>query len=312
MSTKLLKDLNFAERINRCEAITEAGKELTNKYKAYVYSNPATCGLVNGFIAESSKYGFDNGLMTTVESLKDFINENNISWKLASACESVNNNNSIYNYINKLGEFNILVFEFVDTFNNAKQALCSAWDKANEIGIAVGDFCVQAAVDIGDACVEAANEICKFVIKSGDSLVSIIHGLSVEAGFGMGVGGEFEIGLASFGATFRHDYLNINGNVIDGLDICNVTEYSMGASVGVGDLSYGMNMTATHSHSYFDKNCTCKNKLNHSYSCPVDNYSFSTEKSISFGLSGYIGIGGTLQITYYSDQVANELYNIWK
>ena len=103
MSTKLLKDLNFAERINRCEAITEAGKELTNKYKAYVYSNPATCGLVNGFIAESSKYGFDNGLMTTVESLKDFINENNISWKLASACESVNNNNSIYNYINKLG-----------------------------------------------------------------------------------------------------------------------------------------------------------------------------------------------------------------
>lgn len=103
MSTKLLKDLNFAEKINSCEAITEAGKELTNKYKAYVYSNPATCGIVNGFIAESSKYGFDNGLMTTVETIKDFINENNISWKLASACESVNNNNSMYNYINKLG-----------------------------------------------------------------------------------------------------------------------------------------------------------------------------------------------------------------
>ena len=201
---------------------------------------------------------------------------------------------------------------FVDTFNNAKQALCSAWDKANEIGIAVGDFCVQAAIDISDTCVEAANEICKFAIKSVDSLVSIIHGLSVEVGLGMGVGGEFEIGLASFGATFRHDYLNINGNVIDGLDIGSVTEYSMGASVGVGDLSYGMNMTATHSHSYFDNNCSCKNKLNHSYSCPVDNYSFSTEKSISFGFSGYIGIGGTLQITYYSDQVANDLYNIWK
>ena len=103
MSTKLLKDLNFAEKISAGQAITEAGKELLNKYKAYVYSYAPTCAVVNGFIAESSKYGFDNGLMSVVNECKQFINENNVSWKLASACESISNNNSTYNYINKLG-----------------------------------------------------------------------------------------------------------------------------------------------------------------------------------------------------------------
>jgi hypothetical protein len=41
--------------------------------------------------------------MTILESVLKFVNENNISWKLASACESVSNNNSSYNYIAKLG-----------------------------------------------------------------------------------------------------------------------------------------------------------------------------------------------------------------
>ena len=41
--------------------------------------------------------------MSIVENVKSYINENNISWKLASACEAVSNNNSSYNYINKLG-----------------------------------------------------------------------------------------------------------------------------------------------------------------------------------------------------------------
>ena len=103
MSVKLLKDLNFAEKINSTEAITEAGKEILNNYRAYVYTNPATCGIVNGFIMEASKFGFDTGLKSILESVNKFISENNISWKLASACESISNNNSTYNYINKLG-----------------------------------------------------------------------------------------------------------------------------------------------------------------------------------------------------------------
>jgi len=103
MSVKLLKDLNFAEKINSTEAITEAGKEILNNYRAYVYTNPATCGIVNGFVMEASKLGFDTGLKSILESVNKFITENNISWKLASACESISNNNSTYNYINKLG-----------------------------------------------------------------------------------------------------------------------------------------------------------------------------------------------------------------
>jgi len=103
MSVKLLKDLNFAEKINSTEAITEAGKEILNNYRAYVYTNPATCGIVNGFVMEASKFGFDTGLKSILESVNKFISENNISWKLASACESISNNNSTYNYINKLG-----------------------------------------------------------------------------------------------------------------------------------------------------------------------------------------------------------------
>ena len=103
MNVKLLKDLNFSEKINSNEAITEAGKEILNNYRAFVYSNPVTCGIVNGFVLEASKLSFDTGLVSIIESVNAFIKENNISWKLASACESVSNNNSTYNYINKLG-----------------------------------------------------------------------------------------------------------------------------------------------------------------------------------------------------------------
>ena len=103
MSEKLLTNLNFAELINKNDAITEAGKEMLNRYKGYCYANPVSCSVVNGFIAEASKYGFDTGLTNILESVNSFIKENNISWKLASACERINENNSTYNYINKIG-----------------------------------------------------------------------------------------------------------------------------------------------------------------------------------------------------------------
>ena len=35
MNVKLLKDLNFAGKINECEAVTEAGKEMIRNYKGY-------------------------------------------------------------------------------------------------------------------------------------------------------------------------------------------------------------------------------------------------------------------------------------
>lgn len=103
MSVKLLNNLDFATKLNSTEAITEAGKEILKSYRAYMYTNAPTCGIVNGFVLEASKCSFDTGLNNILESVKSFINENNISWKLASACESISNNSSTYNYINKLG-----------------------------------------------------------------------------------------------------------------------------------------------------------------------------------------------------------------
>lgn len=103
MNVKLLQNLNFSDILNSCEAITEAGKEMVNTYRGYLFSNPASCSLVNGFLLEAKNYSFDSGLNSTVESINDFISKNNISWKLASVCESIASNNSTYNYIAKVG-----------------------------------------------------------------------------------------------------------------------------------------------------------------------------------------------------------------
>ena len=103
MSIKLMKDLQFAEKLNSTQAISEAGKELLNNYRAYVYSNAPTCAVVNAFVNEAQHYSFDAGVSTILESVQNFINENRISWKLATACESINNNQSTFNYINKIG-----------------------------------------------------------------------------------------------------------------------------------------------------------------------------------------------------------------
>lgn len=103
MSVNLLKNLDFTAKLNKCEAVTEAGKDMVKNYKGYLFSNPVTCGIVNGFIREAQKYSFDTGLTGILESVLNFIKENNISWQLASACESIENNKSTYNYIAKTG-----------------------------------------------------------------------------------------------------------------------------------------------------------------------------------------------------------------
>ena len=102
-SVKLLKDLNFAEKINESNAVTDPGKEVLSKYRGFCYNNAPTCTVVNNFIREASNFSFDTGLMSILESVMSFIGENKISWKLASACESILNNNSHYNYIAKVG-----------------------------------------------------------------------------------------------------------------------------------------------------------------------------------------------------------------
>lgn len=103
MSVKLLKDLNFTEIINGTNAVTEAGKDMLNNYRGYVYSNPVNCTVVNNFIKEANNFSFDIGITSILESVTKFINENSISWKLASACESISNSTSTYGYLAKMG-----------------------------------------------------------------------------------------------------------------------------------------------------------------------------------------------------------------
>lgn len=103
MTINLLKDLDFAAKLNSAEAVTESGKEVLKNYRGYMFSNPCTCGIVNGFVKEAQQFSYDKGMMSILESVLSFINENNISWKLASACENISNNNSTYNYIARLG-----------------------------------------------------------------------------------------------------------------------------------------------------------------------------------------------------------------
>lgn len=103
MNLNLIKGLQFAEKVNMTEAITEAGKEMLKNYRGYLYTNPASYGLVNGFIQEARKYSYDNGVATVLEAVLKYVTENKISWKLATVCESIENSSNTYNYINKLG-----------------------------------------------------------------------------------------------------------------------------------------------------------------------------------------------------------------
>ncbi len=103
MSVKLLSNLDFAAKLNSVDAVTESGKEMLNNYKGYMYNHSVSCGLVNGFIQEAQQLSFDTGIMQILSSVLKYVNENKISWKLASACENILSNNSPYGYIAKLG-----------------------------------------------------------------------------------------------------------------------------------------------------------------------------------------------------------------
>lgn len=103
MNLNLIKGLQFAEKVNMTEAITESGKELLKNYRGYLYTNPASYGLVNGFIQEARKQTYDNGVATILEAVLKYVTENNISWKIATVCESIANSNDTYDYIKKVG-----------------------------------------------------------------------------------------------------------------------------------------------------------------------------------------------------------------
>lgn len=101
MNNKILAEMEFASIISRAEAQTQTGAELLNKYQAHVMSNESTYALVNNFIREAQAHRYDNGVNEALTTIADYVSQNKTSWALASACESVNNNNSSYNYLNR-------------------------------------------------------------------------------------------------------------------------------------------------------------------------------------------------------------------
>jgi hypothetical protein len=101
MKNKTLAEMEFASIISEATAQTQTGAELINRYKSYVMSHDITHSLVNNFVREASNCRYDNGVVEALEMVADYINLNKTSWALASTCESLNANNSSYNYINK-------------------------------------------------------------------------------------------------------------------------------------------------------------------------------------------------------------------
>lgn len=103
MNLNLIKGLEFADKVNMNEAITESGKSFLKAYRGYLYTNPASYSLVNGFIAEASQYKYDNGVASILEAVLKYVVENKISWKIASACEVIESSTDPYSYISKEG-----------------------------------------------------------------------------------------------------------------------------------------------------------------------------------------------------------------
>lgn len=101
MNKKILAEMDFASLIAEAHAQTQTGAELINKYKSFLMANESTCALVNNFVREASVLRYDNGVNCVLETVADYINCNKTSWALTTACESINNNNKSYNYLQR-------------------------------------------------------------------------------------------------------------------------------------------------------------------------------------------------------------------
>ena len=98
---KILTEIEFSKILTEGQALTQTGTELLNKYRATLMHNEASCALVNNFIREAAQCKYDNGVVTVLEQVIDFVNSNKTRWAIASACESIDNATSQYNYLNR-------------------------------------------------------------------------------------------------------------------------------------------------------------------------------------------------------------------
>lgn len=88
---KVLANMDFSTQLFEAKAQTALGKEVINKYRAYMTANAATCSVVNSFLAEARKLSYDSGVQAVVESIASVISANRYGWALASVCEAIEN-----------------------------------------------------------------------------------------------------------------------------------------------------------------------------------------------------------------------------
>lgn len=98
---KPLADLEFANILAEAVVNTTTGQSLINKYREHLLVNESTCSLVNAFVREAKQCLYDKGIYNVCEKLNKVIAENQVSWQLASVCESINNNQKSYNYLQR-------------------------------------------------------------------------------------------------------------------------------------------------------------------------------------------------------------------
>ena len=98
---RTLKDLNFSKIIAEAQAQTQTGASMLNTFKAAAMSQPVTHRMVNNFMTESKNYRYDNGVTAAATQIAQYINENQYTWQLATACESIHASGSRYNTLNE-------------------------------------------------------------------------------------------------------------------------------------------------------------------------------------------------------------------
>lgn len=98
---KPLAELDFGALVAESFADTQTGAAFLAKYKTHLLKNSPSCSLINGFLKEAKAYEYDGGVCAVVKEILSTINENQVSWQLATACEAINSNTSSYNYLNR-------------------------------------------------------------------------------------------------------------------------------------------------------------------------------------------------------------------
>ena len=96
---KQLAELDFGAMLAEAQAMTATGSQLINNYRNYCSTNPVNCAVVNSFVAEAKNQTYDNGVMTVLSKIVNFLNERQISWQIATVCEAIHNDKNPRNML---------------------------------------------------------------------------------------------------------------------------------------------------------------------------------------------------------------------